>query len=89
MKVRFCLIAALGLLIGCARPYQRINSQNGRYQIVVGEWELGSAGARHAVTLKIDTWTGDTWRFAASADNGIYPTWEPIPWPEAKQEPPK
>lgn len=89
MKSRIQLLVLGCLLTGCGRPFQYTNSQSGRYQIVVGEWELGSAGTRHAVTLKIDTWTGATWKYAASADNGIYPTWEPIPWPDAKQEAPK
>ncbi len=87
---------AAALFSGCgahqrfdSRADARVDPLNGRYQIVTVHWyengrEAPQESDHRTGTMKIDTWTGDTWYLYTQS--GALPRWVPISLPEAKEE---
>jgi len=68
-----------GFQAGCT-PHQGFDSPNGRYQIVNVEYHEGIMHDQQdirKVTLMVDTWTGDSWRFW-SGSGAVY-EWVHVP----------
>lgn len=96
LKPIIALMFAAALLSGCgahqrfdSRTDSRVDSLNGRYQIVTVHWyengrEAPQESDHRTGTMKIDTWTGDTWYLYTQS--GALPRWVPISLPEAKDE---
>ena len=96
LKPILTLMFATALLCGCGarqridpRTDSRVDSLNGRYQIVTVHWyengrEAPQESDHRTGTMKIDTWTGDTWYLYTQS--GALPRWVPISLPEAKEE---
>jgi len=96
LKPIMTLMFAAALLSGCGahqrfdpRTDSRVDSLNGRYQIVTVHWyengrEAPQESDHRTGTMKIDTWTGDTWYLYTQS--GALPRWVPISLPEAKEE---
>jgi hypothetical protein len=96
MKPIIPLLLAVALLTGCgarqrldSRYDPRTESLNGRYQVVTVHWyESGREAAQESDhrtgTMKIDTWTGDTWYLYT--ESGALPKWVPISLPGPKEE---
>ena len=96
MKPIFPLLLVAALLAGCGahqrldpRVESRVDSLSGRYQVITVHWyesgrEAPQENDHRTGTMKLDTWTGDTWYLYTQS--GALPKWVPISLPEAKEE---